>query len=428
MTDNTTMTIGLNKTVITPQKPLYLAGFGHRVGTFENVAQNIYVRTAIFDDQLALISGDLLWWGDNMVQAIKNQLANDATTKHLKIVLTATHSHSGPITSDYMSPMLGLYDDEYNQFLLQQVVKSVQQALDNQQTVHGTSKHYSTCDFAIHRRRLNDQGKIDMAPNYDYELDNTVPIVCFYNAQKEPILIINKFDCHPTISDANSVSGEYPGMVSEHLENTYPKSIAMVLQGFAADIRPAMIKDDAFYRGSFADIQRLGQTMGQKIADVIKQEAQSIQANPSSNHIEIIEQDVALPVETYNQDQLQELAKNSDGIIQEWANYWLDQGAMPDTATLKLAYYNINDCLKIVAIGGEVVNAYQKFIKQQFGDDVWGVAYANGLLSYIPTAKQIDEGGYEPHDSAYYFYLSGFLNKQVEPILQQQITQVMELN
>ena len=45
------------------------------------------------------------------------------------------------------------------------------------------------------------------------------------------------------------------------------------------------------------------------------------------------------------------------------------------------------------------------------------VAYTNGMIGYLSTAQQIEQGGYEPIESALYFALAGTYSPKIEAII-----------
>ena len=49
----------------------------------------------------------------------------------------------------------------------------------------------------------------------------------------------------------------------------------------------------------------------------------------------------------------------------------------------------------IFTFGGELTVGYTVELKRIFGQDIFVFGYSNDVMSYIPTAKMLDEGGYE---------------------------------
>jgi hypothetical protein len=74
-----------------------------------------------------------------------------------------------------------------------------------------------------------------------------------------------------------------------------------------------------------------------------------------------------------------------------------------------------------------VVVGYCLRIKQDYGSKGILIAgYSNDVMSYIPTRKILQEGGYEPVDSMYYYGLPGPYNEEVEDRIYATVRQVLK--
>jgi neutral ceramidase len=82
--------------------------------------------------------------------------------------------------------------------------------------------------------------------------------------------------------------------------------------------------------------------------------------------------------------------------------------------------------LAIVALGGEVVVDYALQIKRKHPKQRIVVAgYSNDVMCYIPTARILKEGGYEPVDSMVYYGMPAPFVPEVEPQILQTVEQVL---
>jgi hypothetical protein len=83
--------------------------------------------------------------------------------------------------------------------------------------------------------------------------------------------------------------------------------------------------------------------------------------------------------------------------------------------------------LAMVTLGGEVVVDYQLRLKREYPKQKLIVAgYSNDVVSYIPTAKIIQEGGYEPVDSMIYYGRPGPYTSDVEETIISTVHRVMK--
>ena len=80
----------------------------------------------------------------------------------------------------------------------------------------------------------------------------------------------------------------------------------------------------------------------------------------------------------------------------------------------------------LVALGGEPVVGYALQTKAAHPKLRLVVAgYSNDVLGYVPTAKMLDEGGYEPVNSAMYYGLAAPFTKDVEKEVLETIRSVI---
>ena len=80
-------------------------------------------------------------------------------------------------------------------------------------------------------------------------------------------------------------------------------------------------------------------------------------------------------------------------------------GRLRPWVPLEVTLLGLADCLSFLAINGEAVVDYGLFVKRRFAGTVIPLPYSNGMIGYVPTARQVGEGGYEAWESIFYFGL-----------------------
>src|SRR5690606_16987194 len=152
---------------ITPQFPVDLAGYGFRTEKLEGVIHPLYLRVALFKqvdstNQVKgslVVSADFIWWSNERMDELRRKLATITAIplQPEQIVLSATHTHSGPQTSS-LTPFIGKVDLQYVEWMEAQLFTALRRAEENMEPVI-VEKGVGTCDIGIHRRVLVD-GKI----------------------------------------------------------------------------------------------------------------------------------------------------------------------------------------------------------------------------------------------------------------------------
>lgn len=451
---STELRLGCSKVDITPQSPLSLAGFAHRQGVFERVVRPLYARILLFQQDgkasALVISADLLWWGAERIVSLRKKLRERWGLSEAQIVLHATHNHSGPQTSGLFTPSLGQPDSGYNVFLEERVLEGVEQAAFAFEPVT-VERGSGSCHLGVHRRKKVD-GSIRMAPNPDGPIDPEVTVIRYASSDGRTKAVLVHYACHPTTSGDNTVSSEFPGLAMDWIEEQLGEDVVSAyLQGCCADVRPALVRDGEFYRGSDEDVQRIGQVLANEVLTILArpmkpltpramdsrtasirlplQEPPSLDDLKKWARLESLRMEGVLngekeggkvgaaaeedrPGATVNP--LKQLGPDAD-ILEKWSRLLLaNDRRQQRNIELELSYLALAEGVALLAVNAEMAGDYGRFVKSSFGGMMLPVCYSNGMIGYIPTAGQLAEGGYEAVDYIYYFGLPAPLAPESE--------------
>ncbi|MDN4074420.1 neutral/alkaline non-lysosomal ceramidase N-terminal domain-containing protein [Fictibacillus terranigra] len=409
--------LGTSKQEITPFQPVYLAGFSHRKEPFTEIKSKLYVRVFCFLDETnknpsLLITADLIWWGSDLVSKLEKKIIEQFSIPAESIIFHATHNHSGPQTSKLFTSYLGRYSDSYIAFLEKQLLSAIEAAKQNAEEVT-VQRASSTADIGVNRRKAVN-GKIIMAPNPDGLVDNEVILVRFETLQQKTKALLIHYACHPTTTGNNYVSSEFPGTVLEEVEKRIGNGcIAGYLQGCCGDIRPALIKGNAFYRGEEEDVERLGKRLASNVLNCFNENhwkevaTSKLQTSTKVLHLNFEH----LPSrEFYDPSAFPE-----DLLMKEWCTIMNERfSAFEAGVPLKLHLMTFGEELSFLSMNAEMVTQYGLKLKEKYGGRIIPLPYSNGMIGYVPTAGQLSEGGYEANDSIYYFALPSPFSSSIE--------------
>ncbi|RJE90909.1 hypothetical protein D3P07_02160 [Paenibacillus sp. 1011MAR3C5] len=436
-----TLRLGVARRDITPLYPLPLAGFGHRIGEMEGEAHPLYLKAVVMQTSnisgaraLALIvSADIIWWGSERMERIYAMIRQRWGISSSAVILNATHTHSGPQTSDRFGHVIGRVDQRYVEFLEMKLAEAIEEAFGNLEPVT-MERGIGHCGIGINRRRLED-GQILMAPNEEGIVDPELNVIRFVAENNRQKAIMVHFACHPTTTDQNVVSSEFPGvamaLVEQHLG---ADTMAFYLQGCCGDVRPRLVKDGEFYRGGNEEVIRFGTELADQVMSVLHRPMRCIRPGMIGSRTATVELPLEAESDTGSGSAAGELpleAEPDTGSGSAAAELPLE--ARPDTGSRRwsvpfhIRLVSIADELSLLAMDGEVVTEYGSFVKEQFAGKVLPVGYSNGMLGYIPTAEQLAEGGYEADESYVYFHLPARFAPSVEEIIKQEIREMLSI-
>ncbi|WP_405449238.1 neutral/alkaline non-lysosomal ceramidase N-terminal domain-containing protein [Paenibacillus sp. HJGM_3] len=424
--------LGTNKIDITPDPPVPLAGYSSRQGVFEGVHHPIYAKVLLFrqwDEEKGkarnrlLVAADLIWWGTELTEKLRRELALRWGMGAEDIVLSASHSHSGPQTSLLM-PSLGAADETYLQEVERKLLAGVEQAEANLEPVV-IQRGSGTCDIGINRRKLAD-GKIVGSPNEQGPADPEVTVIRFVNRTGEAKALIVHYTCHPTTTSDNFVSSEFCGIAMERLEQEADnRCVALFLQGCCGDVRPSLHRDGKFYSGHDEDVRRLGARFYESAREVLVRPMQTLQpCSPGGAHIKLPLSFASVP----SLEELAEYSQSADAGVHEWAKLLLDHPELVrPAAEFDMVRMDLSEGLSLLAMNAEMVVEYGLFVKEMSGRGVLPVAYCNGMIGYVSTARQLGEGGYEPVGSCKYFGLCSPFTEAAEPAIREKLAALIRI-
>lgn len=417
------MQLGVSKVNITPLKNIRLAGYANRLATFVDIKQDIYTVVYYFrtsKEDKVIIYGDLLWWGSDFVDTMNQQITNNFNLSHENIVFTASHNHSGPGTSENFTKLLEEVDDDYLSELQVNVLTAISKSQENLQEVHMKKAKYYL-DLNVYRRE-NMNNVIKMMPNFEVEVDKTVTLLKFVNLEDKPVGLIVHYPCHANVANINYVHGDYPGVLMKLLDDYYDMT-SMFMQGCTGDIRPKITIGNEFFSGNFESVQQFA---NQFYNSLIVQEEKLKYEDIELNNLTIQRHLLKMDIDLYsNNQELENQLLSEDQLEHQWAEV-VYKKKNRDYETLVITEICFGKDFTILGYNGEMSGEYSRFAKKVNDKGVLSIGYTNGMIGYIPTSNQLNEGGYEAEDSTLYFALGGKLNDRNEEKIKEKIKDILE--
>ncbi|MBI2933390.1 MAG: neutral/alkaline non-lysosomal ceramidase N-terminal domain-containing protein [Planctomycetes bacterium] len=356
---------GVARTVITPQEPLWMAGYDR--GPSQGTAQELTAKALVMQDpegrRLVLLTTDLL----GLDAVLAGQVADEVMQRHMltrdQIMLTASHTHCGPrlanrYPSTNMPPDEGVKVQNYTDGLRDRLVGVVDAAFADLQPAV-LERGRGEAMFAGNRRQPTPEGYIN-GYNPAGPTDNDVPVLRVTSPQGTLRAIVFGYACHNNHVFLWEWHGDYAGYTQLNLEAAHPGATAL------------------FFTGCGGDINQVGPT-----AWGAENNAQQLTAA-----IEQVLMGAMTPITGSAQSEFQQV---DIPITGETA---------PDGRTVypfPVQLWRVGSDLAWVALGGETVVDYSLRIKNELGRETWVTGYANDTMGYVASARVLGEGGYESY-------------------------------
>lgn len=401
------MELGTARRSITPLRPVRLAGYATRTEPFEGVLEDIYVRVHDYrcgTGRAILVYGDLLWWNSEFVAAARPRLAAALGVQEQQILFTASHNHSGPGTGGNFTPLLETVDSEYAEYLYAQVEAAALSAAENAEPVQGTV-HRGSCALNVYRRVHTADG-IAMRPNYEIPADRHLTVVRLARADGTVKGLLVHYPCHANLSNGNAVHPDYPGAALRMLDQAFPGSVSLFLQGCTADLRPNSVLGELFVPQSYDGVQNFARQFAGHCEKLLHTDGEALE-----NAVRTRSTTLALKLDQTGLCQAVEQARNGDEAHRQWAEA-VTRKHCRDHEQLELSRLDLG-VLTIFFLNAEVAQKYAA-VARELIPGALTTGYCNGMIGYLSTACQIDHGGYEPEGSALYFALAGTYDAIIE--------------
>ncbi|MFA9480204.1 neutral/alkaline non-lysosomal ceramidase N-terminal domain-containing protein [Phycisphaerales bacterium AB-hyl4] len=413
MNTSTAWRVGAAELDITPKKSAFLFGYPH-VERYSTGVHDPLLASAVYvsDEQSAAIfvGCDVIFVSRAMTHRARQRIADAVGLPAEHIMITASHTHSGPITMSMLSnegdATVPAPDADYLQQLEDGIVRAAVHA-------HATAAP-ATLDHAVaDGRGLGTNRRAPDGP--------TIPAVPVLLARRsvdrEPIAVMAVVSMHPTVlhEDWTLVSGDFPGLARVHLQKQFANCPFIYHMGASGNQSPRHVTK----ANTIEEANRLGRML----SDAIQYALQN--ATPlTPTRIDCTQNTVELPLRSFpTVDEAQARLKASVDRLAE-----LRDANAPRTQvrtaecdwfgaeeTLALAQANVEQRLaaaarqcmpaevQVIRIGsvtfvgwpGEV---FVEFAMQVTAEhpDAHIITLANGdLQGYLVTQQAIDENAYE---------------------------------
>jgi len=401
-----TWKVGIATAKITPEEPLWLAGYGGRDHPAEGTLHDLWVKAlalqAADGDRAVVLTSDLLGFPKSMYEGICAELDKQCGLDRSHVMLTASHTHSGPVLKGALYDIYPLDDrqkqliEQYSDDLEKTVVKTIAKALGELRPATLWAGE-GTTDFAVNRRN-NPQQRVAELREKGIELkgpvDHGVSVLAVRGPGGELVAVVFGYACHATTLSFYQWSGDYPGFAQIDLEQSHPGATAMFYAGCGADQNPLP-------RRTVELCRKYGQMLAAAVDDVLAGSMRPVEPRLATA-FEIVPLDYEA---TLTREDLQAaLQKNvyyrrrAERLLKE-----LDAGrTFAGSYPYPVQVWKLGGKQLWIALGGEVVVDYSLRFKSTYGPKIWVTGYANDVMSYIPSHRVWEEGGYE--SGAFYVY------------------------
>ena len=397
--------VGTAKAKITPEKLFWMAGYAARDRPAEGTLHDLWIKVLVLqagDDRPicrghtgVVVASDLLGWPKGMYERVCAELKTRCELERSQIMLTATHTHTGPVLRDALYDIYPLDDrqraliEEYSAALEKTAVATVVKALSELSPATLWAAEGST-NFAVNRRN-NPQAQVGellaRGTALKGPVDHDVPVLAVRTPRGGLRAVVFGYACHTTTLSSYGWSGDYAGFAQIELEQSHPETLAMFHAGCGADQNPLPRREVGLCR-------RYGNMLAAAVEEALRTPMRPI-APRLRTGFQFVDLDYEKPL---SQQQLKASAgKNGyEGRRARRLLSQLEQGKpFAESYPYPVQAWKLGADQLWISLGGEVVVDYSLRLKARYGRRTWVTGYCNDVMAYVPSRRVWEEGGYE---------------------------------
>ncbi|RKX81525.1 MAG: hypothetical protein DRP60_00425 [Spirochaetes bacterium] len=424
---------------ITPVDSQFLFGYPH-VERFSTGVMNPLLSSSLYlnngNNDIMFVANDIIFVDKASTKRARKRISESTGIREDAIMISATHTHSGPITVDYLSnsndPIVPKTDLAYLQLMEDGIVESGINAFKNSRPAEAGLSVADGSGVGTNRRDPSGPA------------DPQVPVLMVRDTESgEFIACMLVYSMHPTVlhEDSTLVSGDFPSFTRDYLKKKILGTRCPVLYhtGPEGNQSPRHVTSS----NTFSEAKRLGEMLGARVEAALENIEYTSSLYLGSEQGFIMPSPKKIVSLAFAKQHLEKAVRRLESLrkdeapSQEVRTAECDWFGAEETVTLAEASSagNLNkyiqSCLpaeiQVFKIGdwlfaawpGEVFIEFSLSIKSKY-KNLFVINLANGeFQGYIVTPEAEVEGGYEASNAMFGSETGDMLIKETSRILKQ---------
>ncbi len=370
--------IGAASVDITPPVGVMLSGFAPRESTglgHSLRAEALVVKSADGCDGWAMITSDVIGYELSFVKDVRAKIAEKTGLAPDAILISATHTHSGPSTVNHGGTSYNDPDRQYDAELAVKLVDLVAAAEAKLQPGRLEIASSEAPELISNRRIQGPDGTWtnewrDPDGRHAGYADPSILILAARSDDGKCLSMLVNFGCHPVVLGYRSVniSADYVGYLKDALEEKGLTDLAMFALAGGANINPRMCLQTETEKP-----RAMGVGLAETVAAAVK------------NLTPVASGEISAHCQRWN------ILRSRDSASREGPpTYYAGQTMATEIQALRAGD------LAIIALPGELFSEFTAKLRSLSPTPhTLVVSIANDSVGYLPTAEAIAQGAYE---------------------------------
>jgi neutral ceramidase len=352
-------------------------------------AKSLYITDG--QTEAAVIAADLCIFSGELAAHFRRAISSASGVAAGNIVLSATHTHTGPQISLYPFETGGAPDPAYLTFLEKSFADALRTAKLRARPGRVEFSRVRS-RLGVNRRQMRD-GKAAFLPNPEGSHDRAADTRWILDRNGRLIATLTSYGCHATVMGGPNLGADYPGYFKDLMEKR-TGAVALWCAACGADVRPWFSGMVTGFGGGTPDhAKQMGYAHAREVL------AGRRRAFPVElGRLRISRRMVTLPIQKpWTLRQLRTILYK--GTIEGYGPKFLTLAAEmrhTRTASCEVQVLSLNAGHHLVYLGGEACTEIGIGLKDLCpGQIVTPHGYANSMVGYIPSEHMFPQGGHE---------------------------------
>ena len=409
---------------ITPSEPIFLAGWGSRTESSKGVSHPIYVKAMALqyeeDAPAVVITSDLLAFSKDMVAEIADAARSRFGLERSRLILSASHNHSAPVTRDVLPLYYDLSDEqydvinEYSDWLQACIVEAIGEALAELAPAR-LDYGQSLAGFAVNRRR-----RLPGTRHLPGVVDHDVPVLLIRAPDNSLRGVMFGYACHTTSVRDDTINGDYAGYAQAAIEEAHPNATALFVAGCGGDANPLPRWEPGLG-------EHYGRVLAMAVEEVIVGQTTPVVGPLHAAYAEVNLEFEAPPDRASIVRQMNGKEGVERRVLENLLEMIDSKLPMPTDYSYPLQVWQFNNIHTLIVMTSEVVADYALRFRQAYGcEKTWVMAYANEAVTYIPSKRVRLEGGYEGTEGMFECGFPAPFEPEIEERIVSQVEQLVQ--
>jgi hypothetical protein len=391
--------VGVARAVVTPETGVWLAGYGTKRAP-DGKLHDLWMKALALEDsrgrRAVLITSDFQGVPKVMSDPVFDRLRTKYGLERDQVMLTFSHNHCGPRLGDDLVDYYPVEAEqvrlveEYTARMIEKMVAMVGESLGRLAPA-SLRLGQGQATFAVNRRNNKEDevpallaaGKPLAGP-----VDHSVPILTVNRPDGTLAAVLFGYACHPTTLSFTTWCGDYPGFAQLEIEASHPGTTALFVNTCGGDQNPLP-------RRTVALCEKYGHMLAAGVEQALKRPLK-----PVSPTLRTAFAYVDLPyLKVITREELTASLRDENAILARWAARMLKKLDAGETFAASYPYpvhaWRLGREVLMIGQGAETVVDYALRFKRQYGPGTWVCGYVDDMISYIPSRRVWEEGGYE---------------------------------